>query len=123
VQQSGHQGAQALVGDAGRGEQGGAEGAGQDHDPRIAESESRGLPPVRISGGVRDPLEGWAREDGALAGTFSFQYAAVAGTRPVLEFGQIGQPGVAAEVAGALMTVSIRIAWPSLRYCLTRECL
>jgi len=24
---------------------------------------------------VRDPLKGWARKDGALAGTFSFQYA------------------------------------------------
>ena len=28
---------------------------------------------------MRDPLKGWAREDGALAGTFSFQYAVVSG--------------------------------------------
>jgi hypothetical protein len=62
---------------------------------------------------VRDPLKGWARKDGALAGTFSFQYAPVGGAGPGLEFVQVGQPGVAAQVAGALTTVSIRIARPS----------
>jgi hypothetical protein len=67
-------------------------------------AKSRGPPPVRVHGGVRNPLKGWAREDGALVGTFSFQCAAVAGTCPVLEFGQVGQPGIAAEVEGALMT-------------------
>ena len=45
VQQSGHQGAQALVGDAGGREQGGAQGAGQGHDPRIAEPRGRVLRP------------------------------------------------------------------------------
>jgi hypothetical protein len=72
---------------------------------------------------VRDPLKGWTREDGALAGTFSVQDTAVAGTGLALQFGEVGQAGVAAQVAGALMTVSIRIARPSLRYCLIRECL
>jgi len=38
AEQSGHQDAQVLVGEAGRGEQGVAEGAGQGHDPRIAEA-------------------------------------------------------------------------------------
>jgi hypothetical protein len=28
---------------------------------------------------VRDPLKGWARKDGALAGTFGIQYAPVGG--------------------------------------------
>ncbi len=37
AEQSGHQGAQALVGDAGNGEHGGAQGAGQGLDPRVAE--------------------------------------------------------------------------------------
>src|SRR5271169_2099117 len=45
VQQSGHQGAQALVGDAGGCEQCLAQGAGQAHDPRIAEPQGRGPPP------------------------------------------------------------------------------
>jgi hypothetical protein len=72
---------------------------------------------------VRDPLKGWARKDGALAGTFSFQYAAAGGAGFGLELFEVGQPGVAPQVAGALMTVSIRMARPSLRYCLIRECL
>jgi hypothetical protein len=37
AEQSGHQGTQALVGDAGDGEQGKAEGAGQGLDPWVAE--------------------------------------------------------------------------------------
>jgi len=123
VQQSGHQGAQALVGDAGGGKQGLAQGAGQGLNPRIAESESRGPPPVRAGGRVRDPLKGRTRKDGALAGALSIQYAPVARTGPGLKLTQIVQAGVAAQVAGALMTVSIRIARPSFRYCLTRECL
>src|SRR5580704_18452296 len=40
-----------------------------------------------------------ARKDGALAGTFSIQYAPVDGPRLVLQFGEVGQPGVAAQVA------------------------
>jgi hypothetical protein len=102
VQQSGHQGAQALVGDAGCREQGLAQGAGQGHDPRTAEAQRRGPPPVRVRVRVRDPLEGWAREDGALAGTFSFQYAVVAGTCPGPEFVEVVQPGIAAQVAGCV---------------------
>src|SRR5512143_3290868 len=37
AEQPGHQGAQALVGDAGDGEHRGAQGAGQGLDPRVAE--------------------------------------------------------------------------------------
>jgi hypothetical protein len=80
----------------------GAQGAGQGHDPRIAESKSRGLPPVRIYGRVRDPLKGWAREDGALAGTFSFQYAVVGGAGFGLQGFEVGQAGVAPQVAGGV---------------------
>jgi hypothetical protein len=47
---------------------------------------------------VRDPLKGWARKDGALAGTFGFQYAPVGGAGLGLELAQVGQAGVAAQV-------------------------
>jgi hypothetical protein len=57
---------------------------------------------VRGDGWVRDPLEGWTREDGALAGALGFQYALVAGAGLVLELGEVGQAGVAAQVAGAV---------------------
>src|SRR5258705_10819753 len=49
---------------------------------------------------MRDPLKGWARKDGALAGTFGFQYAPVGGAGLGLELVQVGQAGVAAQVAG-----------------------
>ena len=50
---------------------------------------------------MRDLLKGWARKDGALAGTFSIQYAPVGGAGPGLELVQVGQVGVAAQLAGA----------------------
>ena len=49
---------------------------------------------------MRDPLKGWARKDGALAGTFSFQYAVVGGAGLGLKLGEVVQAGVAAQVAG-----------------------
>jgi hypothetical protein len=70
AEQSSDQDAEVLAGKAGRGEQRLAQGAGQGHDPRIAESKSRVPPPLRVDGGVCDPLKGWARKDGVLAGTF-----------------------------------------------------
>jgi hypothetical protein len=47
---------------------------------------------------VRDPLKGWARKDGALAGTFSFQYAVVGRACFGLKLIQIVEAGVAAQV-------------------------
>jgi hypothetical protein len=47
---------------------------------------------------VRDPLKGWARKDGALAGTLGIQYAPVGGAALGLQLVQVGQPGVAAQV-------------------------
>ena len=102
---------------------GGGERAGQGGDPRIAEPEGRGPSPIVGEGWVRDPLEGWAREDGCLAGALSFQYAPVDGAGFALKLVQVGQPGVAGKVAGAVDDASIRIARPIFRYCLTRECL
>src|SRR6266481_7190738 len=76
-EQSGHQGAQAPVGDAGDGAQGDAQGAGQGLDPRVAETHGCSSPPLRGDGGVRDPLEDWIRKDTALADTLSLQHAGV----------------------------------------------
>src|SRR5207344_1809681 len=89
TEQSGHQGAQALVGDAGDGEQADTEGAGQGLDPRVAEPQGWGPPPLRGDGGVRDPLKGWTRKDAALADAFSIEQSAVGGTGPGLQFGQV----------------------------------
>jgi hypothetical protein len=41
---------------------------------------------------VRDPLEGWARKDGALAGPLGLQYAPVDGAGAGLQFGEVGKP-------------------------------
>ncbi|MGH3267907.1 MAG: hypothetical protein ACRDN1_02385, partial [Trebonia sp.] len=49
-----------------------------------------------------DPLKGRAREDCSLAGALSLQYAPVHGAGLALEFGEVGQAGVAADVAGAV---------------------
>jgi hypothetical protein len=48
---------------------------------------------------VRDPLKGWTRKDGALAGALGFQYAPVDRPGLVLELVQVGQPGVAGQVS------------------------
>jgi len=51
---------------------------------------------------VGDPLKGWTRKHTALADTFSIQDAAVACTGLGLRFVQVGQAGVAAQVAGGV---------------------
>jgi hypothetical protein len=80
AEQPGDHGAEALVGEAGRGEQRLAQGAGQGHDPRIAEPQGRGPQSHRVNGRVRDPLKGWTREDAALTDTFSLEDPPVAGS-------------------------------------------
>jgi hypothetical protein len=72
---------------------------------------------------VRDPLKGWTRKDATLTDPFSIQDPLVACTGLRREFLQIGQPGIATQIPWALTTVSMRIARPSFRYCLIRECL
>jgi hypothetical protein len=51
---------------------------------------------------VRDPLKGWTRKHTALADPFSIQDAAVACTGFALQLVEVGQPGVAAQVAGGV---------------------
>src|SRR5580704_16289750 len=68
------------------------EASGHPSYPKSAEPEGRGPPPVRVHGRVRDPLEGWVREDGCLAGALGFQYAPVDGAGLVLKLAQSPAP-------------------------------
>src|SRR6266536_1842538 len=65
-------------------------------------SPKRSAGVLRVCAGVRDPLKGWARKDGALAGTFGFQYAPAGGAGFGPELVQVGQAGVAPQVAGGV---------------------
>ena len=58
------------------------------------------LRPVRVHGGVRDPLKDWIRKDAALAGTFSVQQPGVDRTRPGLQFVQVVQAALEPQVGG-----------------------
>jgi hypothetical protein len=68
-----------------------ARGAGQGHDPRVAEAQGWG-PPALLEGGTRDPLKGWARKDTALTDAFSIQQPMVDRAGGVLEFFEVVQP-------------------------------
>jgi hypothetical protein len=51
---------------------------------------------------VRDPLKGWTRKDAALADAFSIEQSAVGGTGSGLQFGQVVQATLAAQVVGVV---------------------
>jgi hypothetical protein len=51
---------------------------------------------------VRDPLKGWTREDAALADPFSIEQSAVGGAGFGLEFGQVVQATLTAQVMGVV---------------------
>ena len=72
AEQFGHPGAQAPVGEP-DGVQGGAQGAEQGHDPRVAEPQGWGPPAIRVHRWHRDPLKGWTRKDTTLPGAFSIE--------------------------------------------------
>ena len=55
-------------------------------DPGVAKAHGWSSPPLRVRGGVRDPLEDWIRKDAGLAGTFSLQQPGVDGTCLSLKF-------------------------------------
>ncbi len=61
---------------------------------------------------MRDPLEDWTREDTGLVSTFSLQ-AGADRMRQGPELIEVVHAALAAEVAGALITVSTRKARPS----------
>ena len=54
------------------------------------------LLPSSVSGGLRDPLKGWARKDTTLPDTFSIEQAGVDGTGFGLQLGQVREAAVAA---------------------------
>ena len=95
MQQAGHQGTQAPVGDAGDREQHGGDRAGQGLDPKVAEPQCGRLPALPGEGGPGDPLDDWTHKCRALAGGFSLQQPAVDRTGLGLQFGQVGEPPVA----------------------------
>ena len=122
AEQLAHLGAQAPVGEA-EGVETDTQGAEQGHDPRISEPQCGRPPAVLGEGGLRDPLKGWARKDTTLPDTFSIEQASVDGTGLGLQLVQVPRRRLQIRSPGLLITVSIRSARPSLRYCLTRECL
>src|SRR6266567_8266324 len=67
---------------------------------RGSPKRSRGPPAILGEGGLRYPRKGWTIEDATLADTFSFQQPGVDRTRPGLEFGEVVQAALAAEVVG-----------------------
>ena len=77
TEQAGYLGAKAPVGESGDGVERDAQGAEQGNDPRVAEPQGRGPPPVGGERGERDPRKGWARKDTTLPDTFTIEQAAV----------------------------------------------
>jgi hypothetical protein len=98
AEQGGDVGAQAPVGEAADGMNAGAQGAGQGHDPRVAEPQGRG-PPAVLDGWPRDPLKGWARKDTTLADTESVDHPAVHVTPAGEQFVQVLQAAGHPEIA------------------------
>src|SRR5512132_4709577 len=98
------------------------QGAGQGHDPGIAEAQGSGwVSRLAIGGWLRDPRKGWARKDTPLTGSFSVQQAAVGCTCSCLQLVEVDQAALQPRSSGELQTVSTRSARPSFRYCLIRE--
>src|SRR5580765_1422236 len=123
AQEVAHLGAKAPMGEP-QGVQGDTQGAEQGHDPRIAEPE-RGRPPAILGqGGLCDPLKGWALARTQPCPTRSVSSRRRLTARPLAcSSSRWTRRRRQPRSVGELMTVSIRSARPSLRYCLTRECL
>jgi len=101
AEQGAHLGAKVPVGEPGDGVLAGAQGAGQGHDPRVAEPQGWG-PPTLLEGWSRDPLEGWARKDTALADTESIDHATVHVTGLGQDLGQVLDPTSHPEISGVV---------------------
>lgn len=122
---AGDEWAQALGREAGDGTEDGAQGAGQGCRSFVPEAQRSGSLALLVIGRV-DALEGRRADGAALAGLLDHKQALVGGTGFVDQFGQVVQVVQATfdtEIVGAVDDGSIRSARPSLRYCLTRECL
>ena len=98
AEQAAHPGAQAPVGEP-EGAEPGAQGAEQGHDPRVAKTQGWSPPAVRGDGWQRDPLKGWARKDTTLPDSLSIEQAGIDVTGFGLQFAEVAQPALAAQVA------------------------
>jgi len=92
---------EGSVGEAADQVGGDGEGAGQGLDPRVAEPQGWGPPPVH-QGRSRDPLKGWTRKDAALTDMFMIQQSAVHVTGLRLQLWQMHQAAFHPEVGGVV---------------------
>jgi hypothetical protein len=107
AEESGHQPAKALVGEAGDGVDDTAQCAGQGHGAWIPEAQGSGSLALPVVGLV-DALKERRADGTALAGTFDHKHPMVDLPGLVDELGQVLEPGKNAQVLGLLMTVSMR---------------
>ncbi len=80
---------------------GDCQGASQGHDPRVAEPQGWGPPPVH-QGRSRDPLKGWTRKDTTLTDMFMIHQSAVNVTGFGLQFGKMDQPAQHTQIGGVV---------------------
>src|SRR5690242_3264937 len=116
AEQMAHLGAQAPVGES-EGVQADTQGAEQGHDPRISEPQCGRPPAILGEGGLRDPLKGWARKDTTLPDPLSIEQAALTARDLAWSSSRCWRRRLQIRSRGSLITVSIRSARPSLRYC------
>ena len=114
--------AKALAGDAGGGVDDEAEGAGQGHGALVPEAQRSGSLALPYAGLV-DALEERRADGTALAGMFDHKQAVVDLAGLADQLGQASSRAGTPMSAGLLITVSMRSALPSFRYCFTRLCL
>jgi hypothetical protein len=98
AEQGGHLGAKAPMGEPDHADKHRAQGAGQGHDPGIAEAQRSGTA-SRLARWLCDPRKGWARKDTALTGPFSVQQTAVGCTCLGLQLVQVAKAAADAQVA------------------------
>jgi hypothetical protein len=76
----------------------GTQGAEQGHDPRVAETQGWSPPAIGGDRRQRDPLKGWARKDTTLPDPFSIEQSGVDVTGFGLQFAEVAQAPLAAQV-------------------------
>jgi len=99
AEQAGHLGTQAPIGEAGDGIQRDAQSADQSHDAWIPEAQGSGSLAL-LNRGQCDPLKERGRDGTALAGTLNGKQATIGRASLGLQFGQMLEPPLAAEIIG-----------------------
>ncbi len=114
--------AKALVGEAGDGVCRMCRAPARAIARVIPEAQGSGSLALSVVGLV-DALKQRRADGTALTGTLDDKQPVVDGAGLGDQLGQVLKAGEDVEVGGLLMTASIRSARPSLRYCLSGECL